>query len=165
MPDDFQAQPPQWRPSTYDRYSEVNFRKPEKQATARPWAIIAATAAFLSVGLIVVLMVGMFLYPGSPPTFVASTAAIPVPPPTVVLLGDADVAALQGSWIATALTIDGTSGSQPCCPRTTCAPPLPRRPPWPLPARTRAGRTGPRRQTGLPRPVPDGVPDRPSRWS
>lgn len=104
MPDGFQADPPRRsseRGGGYHRYSEVNLRRPDRQASGGSWIIIAVIAAFLSVGLIAFLGVGLFVYHA---TAFAPTATV-APTPAVAV--DADVAALRGTWIATAVTIDG----------------------------------------------------------
>jgi len=104
MPDGFQAEPPRWSsepPSAY-RYSEVNLRKPDKQAPGVRWAIIAVAAAFLSVGLIGVFIFALLLPSTAPVTVIPPSTA----PFRVITPPDA-MKALKGTWIATAATIDG----------------------------------------------------------
>jgi hypothetical protein len=64
MPDGFQAEPPRspaQEPSPYDRYSEVNLRRPAREATSK-WVTIAAVAAVLSIVFIAALVgVGVLL--------------------------------------------------------------------------------------------------------
>jgi uncharacterized protein (TIGR03067 family) len=110
MPDGFQAEPPRWssdEPRAYERYSEVNFRKPEKQAAGVPWAIIAVAAAFISVGLIAALVFGLFLYGGKSASSTFMAVAAPSTAPVRVIKLPDEVKEIQGTWIATALTING----------------------------------------------------------
>lgn len=116
MPDGFQAEPPRWSPDQagdYHRYSEVNLRKPEKQATGGWWIIIALVAGSLSVGLIAVLAFGLFLFNApSPPVPVAAAVAVSAPPPAAVPAANAEeVRLLEGTWIATAMTANGEAAA------------------------------------------------------
>lgn len=105
MASDFQALPPRPRseetPSPYDRYAEVNLRKPEREGFGVPWRVISVVAAFISMGLILLAVVSMNMWSAAPPP-----APMPVVTP-VNVLGDEEVAALKGTWVASALTIDG----------------------------------------------------------
>jgi len=114
MPDSFQAEPPRWsseRPSAYEAYSEVNLRKPEKQTAWVRRVTISVAAALVSGVLMAAVVLGVVLFSGKRPTPVTVAASlggsVSAPPPAVVLPGDAEVAAFRGTWIATAVTIDG----------------------------------------------------------
>jgi len=114
MPDNFQAEPPRWsseRPPGYDRYSEVNLRKPERHVSGVPWTLILVGTAFISAVVVAVAAVALFFYAGTkPPTVALAPAPAPggPPPVPVVVMGEADIAALEGTWVATAATIDGS---------------------------------------------------------
>jgi uncharacterized protein (TIGR03067 family) len=111
MADDFQAKPRHWsaeRPSAYDRYSEVNLRRPERQRSGVPWVVIAAVAAF---GLMGFLAFGMLMSSAAPrrvgtPAPMAA-GSISARPDVVVLPREEEVFSLEGTWIATAAVIDG----------------------------------------------------------
>jgi len=107
MPDDFQALPPPVppnRPASYEeRYAEVSFRKPEKQAFR--WRVAALLAG---IGLTALLALGILWQRSAPPPGVTTKIALPAPPP---LLPEVDAVteyrALHGTWEATSLMIDG----------------------------------------------------------
>jgi uncharacterized protein (TIGR03067 family) len=113
MPDGFQAEPPHWSPRSpaYHRYAEVNLRKPDKQGSRVPWAIIAVAAAVLSVGLIAALMFSVLMWPTAPmPPAMPVTAAASSTTRSIAALFVEDQNAeqpLEGTWMATAATIDG----------------------------------------------------------
>jgi len=107
MPDDFQAKPPRWSqepPPAYERYSEVNLRKQETPRSGATWLVIVA--ALIGAGLIAAGLFGLWTGAPMSPAMPATMAAVAAPPP-IVNLGDEDVAALEGTWVATAVTIDG----------------------------------------------------------
>lgn len=120
MRDEFQAEPPRRSsselPPAPGRYSEINFRKPDKQKASGWWLIIVLLAAFLSVGLI---LAKVFLDPGYNPKRdyyrmsreLASARDRSTNTATTQLLwsatNDTDSGKLRGTWIATAVTIDG----------------------------------------------------------
>lgn len=114
MPDGFQAEPPRWSPDQardYHRYSEVNLRKPEKRAAGGWWIIIALVAAFFSVSLIAVLAFALFL-PSTAPVAVAVAVPAPAPAPVADPAANVEeVRILQGTWVATAVTIDGVKAT------------------------------------------------------
>lgn len=112
MPDDFQAKPPPVPPSpppSYgDRYTEVSFRKPERPRSPwRAWIVLPGVGIFalLAVGLVWRMKV-------SPPgiTVRAPLSATPAFVPAAPAPRNPDPQArsnLEGTWIATAVTIDG----------------------------------------------------------
>jgi hypothetical protein len=105
MPEEFQAEPPRWSPerpsaSAHDRYAEVNFRKPEKKAGGSGFLLV------LAVGLIALISLGLISLMGQPPTFVA------VVPPSTTPSPPSKLNALAGTWIATAITIDGEEATE-----------------------------------------------------
>jgi len=101
MPDGFKAEPPRWSPeqpsdSAYDRYAEVSLRKPDKKAG------VSGVFLVLAVGLVAILALGLISLLGKSPAFVA------VPPPkTGGLRPLSEMKALHGTWVATAVTING----------------------------------------------------------
>jgi peptidyl-prolyl cis-trans isomerase B (cyclophilin B) len=125
MPDGFQAEPPRWsseRPSAYERFSEVNLRKPDRPPSGSgPWVIVAVVAAVIGVGLSAFVAFGLALHRGRSATFVTVSApvtapamapvpvAVPavVPVPAVAPVPAADANALQSTWTATAVVVNG----------------------------------------------------------
>jgi len=78
------------------------------------WAIIAVVAAFLSVGLIGLFIFALLL-PSTAPSPAAVAVATPAPPgllpPAPPSVEDKEVDPLQGTWIATAVTINGEAAT------------------------------------------------------
>jgi uncharacterized protein (TIGR03067 family) len=122
MPDGFQAEPPRWsaeRPSAYDRFAEVNLRRPDGQGAGSWWLIGGIAATLVSVALIAVLL-GLLMWeaapipPSSPPApVVFTTVDFPVRTPGAPGPFGADAALnpeeelLKGNWTATAVIING----------------------------------------------------------
>jgi uncharacterized protein (TIGR03067 family) len=116
MPDGFQAEPPRWSasgPTSYDRYADVNLRRPEKQTSGVPWALIAVLLAALSV----VLIGGLLYFSAMPVSSGFTVVAAPVS--TTVAVAERKVepaeklaAPLQGSWTAVAVVRDGALAKQ-----------------------------------------------------
>jgi uncharacterized protein (TIGR03066 family) len=65
MPDNFQTKPARWssQQPAYDHYPEIHLQQPQKRGAGTLWPIIAvAVAAFIGIGLIAVLSLGMVWY-------------------------------------------------------------------------------------------------------
>jgi uncharacterized protein (TIGR03067 family) len=121
MPDDFQAQPP--RPpdgaelplSPYDRFAQVNLRKPESEGYDWRGVKFVAVFVFVGLGLLALLAIGLrtvdgrargtFIYVGNP------KPPLPLPPPAAAPWDGVDeekeLQALDGTWSATFANIDG----------------------------------------------------------
>jgi uncharacterized protein (TIGR03067 family) len=116
MPDEFQPLPP--RPSDdagpplspYDRFAEVNLRKPGSEGY--DWRWIKLTALFSGLGLLLLLMAFTMIGHSSRGTFVYVGKPIgPAPAPAPAPVANDDGERLEGIWVATAVTIDGTKAT------------------------------------------------------
>jgi uncharacterized protein (TIGR03067 family) len=109
MSDDFQAQPPrppdgaELAPSTYDRFEEVNLRKPDSEPY--DWhgvGVRLAVSCLIGFGLIVVIVFSSTISSNQRPTFVYGSTIGPRVAGGQVLRDP-----LDGTWIATAVIVDG----------------------------------------------------------
>jgi len=96
MSNDFQALPPIPPPPAAtpasDHFVQMDFRKPEKQQSV--WRLVAVAVA---AGLVAVLALGLVWHRAAPPP------GAPVAP--LVVIGPSN--SIEGTWVATAVTIDG----------------------------------------------------------
>jgi uncharacterized protein (TIGR03067 family) len=125
MPDGFQAEPPRWsaeRPSAYDRFAEVNLRRPDGQGSGRWWLIGGIAATMVSVALIAALL-GLLMWESAPsppparpvPPFafkMEETEFVPRTPGGPGPFEAPDEELLKGTWIATAVTINGEAAPE-----------------------------------------------------
>jgi uncharacterized protein (TIGR03067 family) len=118
MPDEFQAEPSRRSsngPSVYDRFAVVNFRKPENNATTLRWARLIA--AMLGGGMIALVLFGVLSEnePSTPPSklpaIASSSPLMQIDRGDFVLIKAEEKKPFQGTWIATALSINGENAT------------------------------------------------------
>jgi uncharacterized protein (TIGR03067 family) len=98
MPDNFQAEPARWSSQqlpAFDRHAEINIRKQEKRIVRR---VIISVSGVLMAGVVL----GLLIYKGK--TTHATVAASSSGP---VSIPEEEVRRLEGTWVATAATING----------------------------------------------------------